>query len=194
MEPRTQGDGGQGPPGDGAPGMALRAVLATPGARCPHCGYSLEGLSCGSDGAICPECGGGLEAGLVGAAGPRTVRRLMVLMFAWLAFAGLMNTTRQCLAIYDWHLAPAAGGPFGAAGGWPRGYGGGWSSVPWWSWALTAGWLALGAIGVTGAVAASIMGPGRKGPERLLLRLLVLGFLVYWGYHAVVFAMELASR
>lgn len=198
--PPNSGDAGR----ESAP---LALLLTRPGAACPHCRYSLTGLA--GQSAVpdrCPECGGGLEAGLVRSTGPLRLRRLMVLMFAWLAFAGTMNATRRGLLIHDFLdrqavMARVGSGRTGASisivggqiitGG---GRGGGVSSVPGDWWLEVGGWSVLGLVGLGGAALSLMLTTGQVRREKRLMLLLVLAFLGYWGYHSIQFALELVGR
>lgn len=185
----------------GAPDDVLRLLIALPGAACPHCRYSLAGLS-GS--ALptnrCPECGGGLEAGLVRSTGPTRLRRLMVLMFAWLAFAGCMNATRRAVMVHDWYQSQRAMATVRQQRGMAitviqgRIMAGPTSPPPREWWLELGGWSVLGLLGLGGAIAAWTLRPGQSARERRLVFLLVLGFIGYWGYHAFQFALELVQR
>ncbi len=189
---------------DAARDAALRAVVSVPGAACPHCRYSLEGLAGeGAAATKCPECGGGLVAGLVGGAGSPRMKRLMVLMFAWLAFAGCMNATRRGLAVWDWYdmQAPtqrqgvvARGSSVVVMSGRVLAIGGAPTPVPTEWWMELGGWGVLGVLGIGGGVAASLLRTGRVKREKQLLALLVLGFVGYWGYHAFQFVVEIGER
>lgn len=193
------------PVADGSGDAALRALVASPGAACPHCTYSLEGLArSGVTPTRCPECGGGLEAGLVRGVGPGRMRRVMVLMFAWLAFAGCMNATRRGIAVFDWldmqRFVPARTATRSLQGGvlnpstvtitsGPRMT----TPMPTTWWLELGGWSVLGLLGLWGIIATLALATTVQREKRLVV-LLVLGFIAYSGYHGFQFAIELAAR
>lgn len=181
----------------------LRALVARPGATCPHCAYSLAGLADAPDAPTrCPECGGGLLAGLIGSTGPRLARRLMVLMFAWLACAGVMNATRWWMSIEEFLARQAAmnqalsqraapGSSIAIIRGRIIGPATPPSPVPDEFWGHLAWWSALATVGVGGIVATAFIRPGRVRLEKRLIALLVLAFVGYWGYHAYQFTLDM---
>jgi hypothetical protein len=126
------------------------------------------------------------------------MRRLMVLMFAWLAFAGTMNATRRGIMVYDWfgsqnpmlgrgqRIVIINGQMMSAAAGTV-------APVPPSWWLELGGWSVLGLLGVWGVIASAWMAT-TTGREKRLMALLVLGFIAYWGYHGFQFAVELAAR
>lgn len=181
--------------------------MSLPGAACPCCRYSLDGLAAG---AVvpdrCPECGGGLAPGLVAGTGPTRMRRLMLLMFAWLAFAGCMNATRRGFLVFDWldrSAVVASGGRATGQGGSVRviagqvqifGVGATPAPVPETWWLELGAWSILGIVGIGGIVGVALLGAGSVAREKRLVSLLVLGFIAYWGYHGFQFALEVFER
>lgn len=185
--------------GAGERDAALRALVSLPGAACPHCGYSLEGLAAGGAAVSkCPECGGGLEAGLVRGVGSRRMRRVMTLMFAWLAFAGCMNATRRGIAIFDFiemqsSFGTRSRGITVIGGQIVRTPGPLAPAIPATWWLELGGWSVLGLLGLWGIVATAwLMSTVRR--EKRLIVLLVLGFIAYWGYHGCQFVFEIVAR
>lgn len=132
------------------------------------------------------------------------MKRLMVLMFAWLAFAGCMNATRRGLAICDvvrltgavntgwtfytpYSVTTTPGGTASPAASI-------WSLVPSVWWTELSGWSALGIVGLGGAIAAGTLRADGVRREKRLVVLLVLGFVAYWGYHGFQFLLEMIDR
>lgn len=136
-----------------------------------------------------------LRAGLVGAAGPRVMRSLLVLMFGWVSCAGVINATRQWLFIWDYYINVRARGPIaGTFVGGTRMPQGGWAAVRTADWVALGGWATLGVAGVVGLVAAVVIRRAGLKAQKRMVGLVVACFMLYWGYHGIMFAFEIIER